>query len=60
MNPSADRSFPRCRVYAIAAWLALIILAGPARGQLQLSVDPVMTKGAADAPVTIVEFSDYQ
>jgi hypothetical protein len=24
------------------------------------TLDPVMTKGAADAAVTIVEFSDYQ
>ena len=25
-----------------------------------LTLDPVMTKGAPAAPVTIVEFSDYQ
>ena len=25
-----------------------------------LTLDPAMTKGAAAAPVTIVEFSDYQ
>jgi hypothetical protein len=25
-----------------------------------LTLDPLMTKGAATAPVTIVEFSDYQ
>ena len=25
-----------------------------------LTLDPVMTKGASAAPVTIVEFSDYQ
>jgi protein-disulfide isomerase len=24
------------------------------------TMDPVMTRGAASAPVTIVEFSDYQ
>jgi hypothetical protein len=47
-------------VYAIAVLFGLVIMAGPARGQVQLSVDPVMTKGAAEAPVTIVEFSDYQ
>ena len=26
----------------------------------EFTLDPVMTKGAATAPVTIVEFSDYQ
>ena len=24
------------------------------------AIDPTMTRGAANAPVTIVEFSDYQ
>jgi protein-disulfide isomerase len=51
---------PRSRVYAIVAVVAGLIVAAPAGGQLPVSVDPVMTKGAADAPVTIVEFSDYQ
>jgi protein-disulfide isomerase len=27
---------------------------------LPITIDPIMTKGAANAPVTIVEFSDYQ
>jgi hypothetical protein len=31
-----------------------------ADGQVNLTVDPAMTKGAAGAPVTIVEFSDFQ
>jgi protein-disulfide isomerase len=31
-----------------------------ARAQVDLTVDPAMTRGAANAPVTIVEFSDYQ
>jgi protein-disulfide isomerase len=31
-----------------------------ADGQVNLTVDPAMTKGSAGAPVTIVEFSDYQ
>jgi hypothetical protein len=25
-----------------------------------LTIDPALTRGAADAPVTIVEFADYQ
>jgi protein-disulfide isomerase len=27
---------------------------------VNLTVDPAMTKGSAGAPVTIVEFSDFQ
>ena len=26
----------------------------------RVSIDPALARGAADAPVTIVEFSDYQ
>jgi hypothetical protein len=55
----------RARVYysllapSLLALLALV--AGPrAEGQVSLTVTPAMTKGAAGAPVTIVEFSDYQ
>ena len=29
-------------------------------GQVDLRVDPAMTRGKPDAPVTIVEFADYQ
>ena len=29
-------------------------------GPLSITVDPAMSKGPAAAPVTIVEFSDYQ
>jgi len=31
-----------------------------AAAQVSLSVSPTMVKGPIDAPVTIVEFSDYQ
>jgi hypothetical protein len=31
-----------------------------ADGQVNLTADPAMTKGPAGAPVTIVEFSDFQ
>jgi len=34
--------------------------ASPARGQSEVVIDPAMVKGPADAPVSIVEFSDYQ
>jgi hypothetical protein len=44
----------------------LIVLAaaaacsGPAGAQIDITVEPMMTSGPTDAPVTIVEFSDYQ
>jgi hypothetical protein len=42
--------------------LALIVAACPARAvaQVELSWSPSMVKGASGAPVTIIEFSDYQ
>jgi len=47
--------------------LALVALAGGlwtsagvAQDSGKLTLDPVMTRGPATAPVTIVEFSDYQ
>jgi hypothetical protein len=42
--------------------VALVLAsAGSAKeDDLRLTVDPAMTKGAPGAPVTIVEFSDYQ
>lgn len=51
------------RVYYIP--LALLLAAAalrpaPAGAQVQLTVTPYMVKGAARAPVTIVEFADYQ
>jgi hypothetical protein len=45
-------------------WLAVAVsLWGPsafAQTGAPLTIHPAMTKGPADAPVTIVEFSDYQ
>ncbi|MBI3636967.1 MAG: hypothetical protein HY216_12285 [Candidatus Rokubacteria bacterium] len=44
-----------------AMLVGLAFFAGsPALAQVDLSVDPAMTKGPVDAPVVIVEFSDYQ
>jgi protein-disulfide isomerase len=45
--------------------LGLLLLAAPAAvpaggRAVEITVDPAMVKGPADAPVTIVEFSDYQ
>ena len=55
----------RPRVYTIrTAWLlALVALLAPAAGAQtppSLTIDPAMDKGSDKAPVTIVEFSDYQ
>ncbi len=45
----------------IAAHLLLLAWAAfPAAAQVDLTVTPAMTRGPADAPVTIVEFSDFE
>jgi hypothetical protein len=46
------------RALVLAAALALWTLPGSA--QTGSAPNPVMSKGPAAAPVTIVEFSDYQ
>jgi hypothetical protein len=38
----------------------VLFLVPRGRAQVQLTLEPTMTKGAADSRVTIVEFSDYQ
>lgn len=62
-QPPARRCAPR-GVYTNVWWPGLLLtvslLAAPARGQIDLTTTPAMTKGPAEAPVTIVEFSDYQ
>lgn len=40
--------------------VAVLVLAPRGRAQVQLTLEPSMSKGAADSRVTIVEFSDYQ
>jgi hypothetical protein len=55
----------RRRVYLIrTAWLlTLVALLAPvaaARTPAEITIEPVMVKGAERARVTIVEFSDYQ
>lgn len=61
----ADRS-PRVYYSSIGALVALllafVVVAWPMRAvaQVELTWSPSMVKGPAGAPVTIVEFSDYQ
>jgi hypothetical protein len=44
-----------------ALGLLLLASAGPGTAaDVDLTFHPAMVKGAGDAPVTIVEFSDYQ
>jgi hypothetical protein len=54
----------RPRVYTIRiALLVMLVLvrgAGGADTLGDITVEPTMVKGPAGAPVTIVEFSDYQ
>lgn len=47
---------------AVLALLVLVLASWPSRAlaQIELSWTPGMVKGPASAPVTIIEFSDYQ
>jgi hypothetical protein len=45
---------------AVVGTGALLLLVPGGRAQVQVTLEPSMTKGPAAAPVTIVEFSDYQ
>jgi protein-disulfide isomerase len=46
--------------YIVALTIGCLCGAGRAAAQVELTAAPGMVKGAADAPVTIVEFADYQ
>jgi hypothetical protein len=46
--------------YIVAAAIALSLAPRAAGAEVHLSIAPAMSKGAPGAPVTIVEFSDYQ
>jgi len=64
----ASRSARRSpRVYYSSMWVLLVpwvilavLIAQPAPGQVEITWSPSMVKGPSGAPVTIVEFSDYQ
>jgi protein-disulfide isomerase len=40
--------------------VTLVLASACAAGSRHVSIDPALVRGSADAPVTIVEFSDYQ
>lgn len=44
----------------LPAVLTAALLASSAHAQVELTVEPAMSKGPAGAPVRIIEFSDYQ
>ena len=50
------------RVFCVVPLLLVVLALGPASApaQVELIVHPSMVKGPAGAPVTIIEFSDYQ
>ena len=65
VNRVRRRTARRPRVYTIRVVLLAVTLAlaDPVVGAEMLgdiTVEPTMVKGPANAPVTIVEFSDYQ
>jgi hypothetical protein len=45
---------------AAAVTFCLLAIRASAQTGFPFTIDPAMTKGPAKAPVTIVEFSDYQ
>jgi protein-disulfide isomerase len=65
VTPVTSRACRARRVYytwmrALAALGLVGAWAMGAAAQVTLTVTPAMVKGPSDAPVTIVEFSDYQ
>ena len=59
-TPSLPPRSPRVYYIVLACALALVLRAGAVGAQIELTVAPAMARGPGDAPVTIVEFSDYQ
>ena len=50
----------RCRPAALLPLLLALGAIGPAVAQVDLTADPARTRGPARAPITIVEFSDFE
>ena len=60
MKGVPDATRRRARVHYSLLALFAVIAGGRADAQVGLTTVPAMTRGPASAPVTIVEFSDYQ
>jgi len=56
----SPRVYYRSFGMVLSLLLCLALSTTGARAQVELTTHPSMTKGPAGAPVTIVEFSDYQ
>lgn len=48
------------RVYTIVFVSILAITGSGLAAPIRITIEPTMMKGPAGAPVTIIEFSDYQ
>ena len=60
-NPARRPRVYTIRIAPLVLALVLSLVQGVAAERLgDISVEPTMVKGPATAPVTIVEFSDYQ
>jgi hypothetical protein len=60
VNPGSLRSPWSVRVYTIVLISILVLTSAGAAAPIRITVEPTMMKGPAGAPVTIIEFSDYQ
>ena len=64
MSIVSSRNVKRIGLLALilvaAGVLAVLLITPGGRAQVNVGAEPSMSKGAASAKVTIVEFSDYQ
>jgi hypothetical protein len=60
VNPGSLRSLWFVRVYTIVFVSILAITGAGLAAPIRITIEPTMMKGPAGAPVTIIEFSDYQ
>ncbi len=60
MNRWSLASLLRSRLSSVLPLVLVALAVAPAAAQVDVSVDPAMTRGPAGAPVTIVEFFDFE